>query len=112
MNWRSTVSVRSAGFSLIEMMTAVLIFLIISGVAFTLLSLSQQRYQTESQLLSSFQEARLGLDQIVRDVNDSGFPPQSRYSVGPTPPSVTLYASSPFAWSPGYPPGVCPESPD
>jgi prepilin-type N-terminal cleavage/methylation domain-containing protein len=88
---------RQRGFTLIELLTAMCIFLIVCGAAFTLLGSSQQRYRTESQVLTSFQEARLALDQIVRDVNDSGYPPPT-YSDGVPADS----ASSPFAWSPGY----------
>jgi prepilin-type N-terminal cleavage/methylation domain-containing protein len=92
---------RQHGFSLIELLTALGIFLLIAGAAFTLLSSSQQRYQTESQALSSFQEARLGLDQMVRDINDAGFPPPSFFSSSQPQQSVV----SPFAWSAaaGYP---------
>ncbi len=86
------------GFTLIELLTALGIFLLVCGAAFTLLGSSQKHYQTESQVLSSFQEARLGLDQIVRDVNDAGYPPPTFfYSIAPQ-----NSASSPFAWSPGY----------
>jgi prepilin-type N-terminal cleavage/methylation domain-containing protein len=89
---------RQLGFTLIEMLVALGIFLLITGAAFTLLSSSQQRYQTESQVLTSFQEARLGLDQMVRDINDAGFPPPTFFSS-----SYPLQsASSPFGWSPGY----------
>jgi prepilin-type N-terminal cleavage/methylation domain-containing protein len=101
---------RLAGFTLIELMTALAIFLLICGAAFSLLGMSQKRYQTESQVLNSLQEARLGLDQIVRDVNDSGFPPANQFSFT-VPPSGALFtrlASSPFAWSPGsYPNSPC-----
>ena len=93
------------GFTLIEMLAALGIFLVVSGAAFTLLTSSQQRYQTESQVLNSFQEARLGLDQMVRDINDAGFPPPTFANVDPT-----LVTSAPFAWSPGYtviPPSPC-----
>jgi len=95
------------GFTLIELLTALGIFLLICGAAFTLLSSSQQRYRTESQVLNSFQEARLGLDQIVRDVNDSGFPPPI-FNDG-IPADAFQYASSPFAWSAGagYPGTPC-----
>jgi type II secretory pathway pseudopilin PulG len=95
------------GFTLIELLTALGIFLLICGAAFTLLSSSQQRYRTESQVLNSFQEARLGLDQIVRDVNDSGFPPPT-FNDG-IPADAFQYASSPFAWSAGagYPGTPC-----
>ncbi len=83
------------GFSLIEMMIAAVIFILLCGAAFALLSVAQQRYQTESQVLNSFQEARFGLDEMVRDVNGSGFPPENSFSFSGSPPSVTLYASTP-----------------
>jgi len=88
---------QQAGFTLIELLTALGIFLIVCGAAFTLLASSQQRARTESQLLTSFQEARLALDQIVRDVNDAGYPPPS-YSDG----VPYHFASTPFAWYPNY----------
>jgi prepilin-type N-terminal cleavage/methylation domain-containing protein len=95
---------RQFGFTLIELMVALGIFLLVTGAAFGLLKSSQQRYQTESQILNSFQEARLALDQIVRDVNDSGYPPPT-FSDG-VPAHST---SSPFAWSvgAGYPNAYC-----
>src|SRR5260370_9454188 len=93
-----------AGFTLIELLTALGIFLIICAAAFTLLSSSQQRFKTESQVLNSFQEARLAMDQIVRDVNDSGFPPPA-FNGG----NASRFATSPFAWSTGagYPGAPC-----
>ena len=96
---------QQSGFTLIELMVALGIFLVISGVAFSLLGLSQQRYQSESQVTNSFQDARLALDEIVRDVNSAGFPPANQYSVLPN--DTSLFASTPFAWSPGYPTNPC-----
>jgi len=52
------------------------------GRAFTLLGSSQRPLQTESQVLTSFQEARLGLDQIVRDVNDAAIRPRACFQAG------------------------------
>ena len=97
---------RQHGFTLIELLVALGIFLVITGAAFTLLGTSQKHYQTESQVLTSFQEARLGLDQIVRDVNDAGYPPPGFFVTG----APLNSASSPFAWSTGAgypPPGSC-----
>jgi len=88
---------QQAGFTLIELLAALGIFLVVCGAAFTLLASSQQRARTESQVLTSFQEARLALDQIVRDVNDSGYPPPS-YSDG----VPANFAITPFAWYPNY----------
>lgn len=100
---------RQRGFSLVEMMIAAAIFVLLTGAAFALLALAQQRSQTESQVLNSFQEARFGLDDIVRDINGSGFPPPSIYSFSGTPPPANLYASTPVAWSlsAGYPSTSC-----
>jgi len=90
------------GFSLIEMMIAAAIFILLCSAAFALLSLAQQRYQTESQVLNSFQEVRFGLDEIVRDVNGSAYPAQNLYSFNPGLPPQNYYAITPIAWDPNY----------
>jgi prepilin-type N-terminal cleavage/methylation domain-containing protein len=90
-------SKQERGFTLIEMLASLGIFLLVTGAAFTLLTSSQQRYQTESEVLTSFQEARLGVDQMVRDINDAGFPPPTFATTDPR--KVTL---APFGWSPNY----------
>jgi len=96
----------SRGFTLLEMLVSMGIFMLICASAFTLLGVSQQRYQAESQVLNSFEEARLGLDQMIRDVNDSGYPPPNQFenilTVNPA-----LYAITPVAWNPGYPGSPC-----
>lgn len=95
---------KQAGFTLVELMVSVAIFVLLTGAMFGLLNLSQRRSQTESQVLSSFQEARLALDQIVRDVSDAGYPPLNHFTVAPP---ANLYAVSPVAWSPTYPLTPC-----
>jgi prepilin-type N-terminal cleavage/methylation domain-containing protein len=92
-----------SGFTLIELMVSVAIFLLICGAIFELMGTTQNRFKTESQVLGAFEEARLGLDQIVRDVNDAGYPPQNHFSA--TVP-VTSFAASPIAWSPNYAPAT------
>jgi len=91
---------RQAGFSIIELMLSLTLFIIISGAALSLLSMTQKRFQTEGQVLSSFQEGRLALDMIVRDINDSGYPAANQFGVTPVP---TLYAVTPVPWSPTSP---------
>jgi type II secretory pathway pseudopilin PulG len=86
-----------------ELMVSVAIFMLICGAIFELMGTTQKRFRTESQVLGAFEEARLGLDQIVRDVNDSGYPPQNHFS-GAAP--VTAFAVSPIAWSPNYAPAT------
>lgn len=92
-----------AGFTLVELMVSVAIFVLICGAIFELMGTTQNRFKTESQVLGAFEEARLGLDQIVRDVNDSGYPPQNHFSA--TVPA-TAFAASPIAWSPNYAPAT------
>jgi len=91
---------KQAGFSIIELMLSLTLFIIISGSALSLLNLTQKRFQTEGQVLSSFQEGRLALDMIVRDINDSGYPAANQFGVTPVP---TLYAVTPVPWSPTSP---------
>src|SRR5260370_36522946 len=79
-------------------------FVVICGAIFGLLGDSQKQFRTESQLLGSFKEARLGLDQIVPDSNDAGYPPQNHFSTLPT---ADKYTNSPVAWSPSYPATPC-----
>lgn len=93
---------RQLGFSLLELVTAAAIFLILCGAAFGLLSVTQRSYQNESQVLSSFQEARLALDEIVRDVNIAGFPPSSQFSNFTTNTNHRWFAYAPLAWAPNY----------
>jgi Tfp pilus assembly protein PilW len=88
-----------AGFTLMELMVSVAIFMLICGAIFELMGTTQKSFRTESQVLGAFEEARLGLDQIVRDVNDAGYPPQNHFS-GAAP--VTAFAASPIAWGPNY----------
>jgi prepilin-type N-terminal cleavage/methylation domain-containing protein len=94
----------AGGFTLIELMVAMTIFLIICGVMFELLQLSQERYASENQLSGTFQEARLALDQIVRDVNVAGYPSLSLYSAVPA--DASTFAAGPIAWSPNYYPSA------
>ena len=87
------------GFTILELMVAMAIFTVICAAMFGLLEMSQKKYSTESQMSGSFQEARLGVDQMVRDINVSGYPSMSMFSSTAIP---TNFAVSPFAWDPGY----------
>lgn len=92
------------GFTILEMLIAMAVFLLICAAMFGLLQMSQTRYASENQLSASFQEARLAMDQIVRDVNVAGYPSLSLYSSVPADPST--YAVGPVAWSPNYYPAA------
>lgn len=85
-----------------ELLIAMAIFLVICGAIFELLNVSQKAYSNETQMSGTFQEARLAVDQIVRDFNQAGFPGLGMFSVRP---SAELYSVGPVAWDPGYPAG-------
>jgi prepilin-type N-terminal cleavage/methylation domain-containing protein len=97
---------RQQGFTLAELLVSSTVFLLMAGAAFSLLATSSKRFKTDSQVLTSFQEARLGIDQITRDIADAGFPPRSRFSIAA--PATNLYAAGPFAWAgTAYPTTPC-----
>lgn len=79
---------RENGFSLIELMMVLTIFLIVSGAVFGLLNAAQVRYRAEQDFLQSFQGGRLGVDLMVRDVHNAGYPPASTYAVVPLDPML------------------------
>jgi prepilin-type N-terminal cleavage/methylation domain-containing protein len=94
------------GFTMLEMLVAVCIFLIICAAMFELLNLSQQKYSSETQLTAVYQDARLAMDQIIRDVNASGYPSAKLFSPVPTA-YPSRYAINSVAWSPNYPTTPC-----
>src|ERR1043165_7127121 len=73
--------IRSAaeGFSLIELMMVLIIVLVISGAIFQVINLANQRSSTEQAKLDMFQEAREFMDQMSRDLRQSGFPNVRNY---------------------------------
>jgi len=88
------------GFTLIELMVSTAIFVLLSGAIFALLAPAQMQFQNQSQIVGAFEEARLGMDQIVRDVNVAGYPAISNFSQAPA--NASQYAITPIAWNPGY----------
>jgi prepilin-type N-terminal cleavage/methylation domain-containing protein len=100
----ATKQKNQSGFTMVELMVSVAIFVVISTAIFSLLGNSQKQFRTESQLLGTFQEARIGLDQIVRDAGDAGYPPQNHFAVTP---AANLFAIGPLGWMPGYTAAPC-----
>jgi type II secretory pathway component PulJ len=80
-------------------MAVVAFVTLISGSIFLMLNTAAQSYQTESEVVDSFQGARLAIDQMTRDIHGAGFPPANvgwKFAPGTTLTSVA------FAWDPGY----------
>jgi prepilin-type N-terminal cleavage/methylation domain-containing protein len=63
-----------SGFSLLEMLVALLILTAVMGVAVRGLLDMQQRNSTEDSKVDTVQETRDFVDQMVRDVHDIGYP--------------------------------------
>jgi len=74
MQGNSQVRNRQNGFSLLEMMVAMLILGIVTAGLFTQIDTAQQRAFSEQIKLDNFQEARDFVDQFFRDVNQIGYP--------------------------------------
>jgi prepilin-type N-terminal cleavage/methylation domain-containing protein len=92
-----------AGFSLMEMMLVMVIFLIVSGAIFGLLNVAQTRYRSEQEFLDTFQNARQGVDLLVREIHSAGYPPAYTYPAN--------QAGWPATYPGGWPTWTDPASP-
>ena len=92
----------SNGFSMLELLVATAIFTVIAGGIFSVLFSSQVRYQSDSGLTTAFQQANIVMDQIVRDIHSSGYPPAGAFSYNAPAPFAVA-----FPWSPNYPGTPC-----
>ncbi|SRR6266581_380551 len=89
------------GFSLIEMLIAVLVMAIVSAGILAQMDIAQQRGYSEQVKLDNFQEARDFVDQFFRDINQIGYPnsrlvdPTALWIpvLGPPPGAYPLWAS-------------------
>src|SRR5438093_529776 len=65
---------RTSGFSLMELMIVLIIFLSISAAIFQTINVTTQRSSAEQTKIDMFQEAREFMDQMSRDLRQSGYP--------------------------------------
>jgi prepilin-type N-terminal cleavage/methylation domain-containing protein len=72
------------GFSLLEMMIVVAIMTIVMGGIFGMMNTAQKRYSVEDTKLDLQQESREFLDQVIRDLHQTGFPNARMYATGLT----------------------------
>jgi prepilin-type N-terminal cleavage/methylation domain-containing protein len=66
--------VRQKGFTLIELMVALLLMTIIGGAVFEQIGEAQRRSAVEETRLDIFQESRDFMDQMTRDLHQAGYP--------------------------------------
>lgn len=64
----------SHGFSLVEMMMAILLLSIIAGAVLKQISNIQVRYKTEENRVATVEESREFVDQMIRDLHQMAFP--------------------------------------
>jgi type II secretory pathway pseudopilin PulG len=77
-----------AGFSLTELLVAMLVTMIVSGAVFTLLNAGQGAFRREPELTDRQQNIRLAMDLIQRDISVAGAgmdPSEQAFSVGDGP---------------------------
>jgi prepilin-type N-terminal cleavage/methylation domain-containing protein len=67
------------GFSLIELLMVLVIFMIVMGAVFRLMNLATARSATEQAKLDMFQEAREFMDQMSRDLRQAAYPNVRNY---------------------------------
>ena len=74
---------KQAGFSLIEMMIVLVILTLVIGVTMTAINDVQKRSRIEEARVDLNQETRDFVDQIVRDLHQSGYPTAGMYNATP-----------------------------
>lgn len=72
---------RASGFTLLELMVAMALLLVISAAVISLLNTATARYNSQQQQLDALQDARVGMDQLSRDIHRAGYPPINSYYV-------------------------------
>jgi prepilin-type N-terminal cleavage/methylation domain-containing protein len=74
---------RQNGFSLIEVLLVVAILSVVLAVVFTQLANMQKKYRTEETKVDMTQVTREMLDEVARDLHQSGFPSSRVYTIAP-----------------------------
>jgi len=73
---------KERGFSLIELMVAMVVMLVVVGGILGVVDVVNQRSYTEQAKLDMFQEAREFMDQMSRDLRQAGYPSTRNFSAG------------------------------
>src|SRR2546421_8330119 len=84
---------RESGFSLIELLVALAVMTIVVGVTLNGINQAQKRNAAEAGKLDMTQQGREGMDQIIRDLHQAGYPTASMYISGTTSTNPEKYAA-------------------
>ncbi len=86
----SRKSGRGNGFTLLEMVIAMTMFMVISGAVFLLLRDAQVKVMGEQNIVPVLQESRVAMDVLVKDIHRAGFPSPFEFpaSLVPSDPST------------------------
>ncbi len=76
-------AVRADGFSVLELLVAMAVLVVLTGPIFTLVDQGQQRHSSEADFLQAVQNARVGVDQLVREIRNAGYPHPFTYTATP-----------------------------
>src|SRR3984893_14948696 len=93
---------RPQGFSLVELLTVMVLMSITVGAVMSQISLMQQRSRGEQAKVDIFQESRDFVDQFVRDVHEAGYPSARMFDTT----SWTTAALSPIYTEPKLAAGI------
>jgi prepilin-type N-terminal cleavage/methylation domain-containing protein len=81
---------KQSGFSLVELLIALAVMSIVIGVTLNGVNRAQKRNASEAVKMDMTQQAREGLDQIVRDLHQAGYPSPAMYASSTV--NASLYA--------------------
>jgi len=93
---------RQQGFSLLEILVAVLILGVVTGGVLSQMDLAVQRSNAEQVKLDGFQEARDFVDQFFRDINQIGYPNSRIMDSTSTSWSPALVQQTTYTWASPY----------
>src|SRR5215468_5869540 len=73
---------RRAGFSLLELLIAIILLFVMTSVVFAMMKSALVRSSTEQAKLDMFQSGREFMDQMQRDLHQAGYPNSQNFATG------------------------------